>query len=134
MYLLLFSFGLMYKCFNGAITSRKYSIKVLAKWRNYFYVLTENYRQRRKWLGRNSRQVYFLFKLKTRLCKYFLKVHYNIIIYFKYLASMSCIWSTFSSSSSIMSGVYYICLTYAFVFDNTYVYPRLSTGRNTMKM
>ena len=40
LYLLLFSFGLMYLCLNRAIRSRKCSIKAPAKWRNSLYVLT----------------------------------------------------------------------------------------------
>ena len=45
MYLLLFSFGLVYQCLNGAITSRH-----AAKWKNYVYVLTEICHQRSIWL------------------------------------------------------------------------------------
>ena len=41
----------MYQCLNGAIPWRKCSIKVLAKWINYVYVLTEICHQRGKWLG-----------------------------------------------------------------------------------
>ena len=41
LYLLLFSFVLMYQCLNGAIPSRKRSIKAPAKSKNSIYVLTE---------------------------------------------------------------------------------------------
>ena len=51
LYLLLFSFGLMYQCLYGAIPSWKFSIKAPAKWRNSVYVLTEICHQRSKWLG-----------------------------------------------------------------------------------
>ena len=50
LYWLLFSFGLMYQCLNGAIPSRKCSITAPAKWRNSVYVLTEICNQRSKWL------------------------------------------------------------------------------------
>ena len=50
-YLVLFPFRLMYQCLNGAIPSRKCSIKAPAKWRNSVYVLTEICHQRIKWLG-----------------------------------------------------------------------------------
>ena len=51
LYLLLFSFGLIYQCLNRAIPSRKCSIKAPAKWRNSVYVLTEICHQRSRWLG-----------------------------------------------------------------------------------
>ena len=41
----------MYQCINKAIPSRKYSIKVPAKWRNSFFILMEISHQRSKWLG-----------------------------------------------------------------------------------
>ena len=46
LYLLLFSFGLMYQYLKGAIPSRKCSIKTPAKGRNSVYVLTEICHQR----------------------------------------------------------------------------------------
>ena len=51
LYLLRFLFGLMYQCPNGAIPSRKCSIKAPDKWRNSIYVLTEICHQRSKCLG-----------------------------------------------------------------------------------
>ena len=51
MYLLLFSFGLMYQGLDGAIPSWKCSIKAPAKWRNSVYVLVKICHQRSKWLG-----------------------------------------------------------------------------------
>ena len=50
--MLLFSFGLMYQCLNGAIPSRKCSITASAKWRNSVYVMMEICHKRStKWLG-----------------------------------------------------------------------------------
>ena len=54
LYLLLFSFGLIYQCFNGAI--RKCSIKAPVIWRNSVYVLMEICHQRSKWLCPKCRQ------------------------------------------------------------------------------
>ena len=51
LYLLFFSFGLMYHCLNGAISSRKCSIKTPAKWRNSLYVLMKICHQRSNLLG-----------------------------------------------------------------------------------
>ena len=41
----------MYQCPNGAVPSRKCSVKASAKWRNIVYVLMEMCHQRSKWLG-----------------------------------------------------------------------------------
>ena len=41
LYFLIFSFGLMYQCLNGAIPSRKCSMKTHAKCKTSIYVLTE---------------------------------------------------------------------------------------------
>ena len=54
LYLLLFSFGLMYQCLNRAIPLRKCSIKAPAKWINSVYVLTDISHQRSKWLSLNQ--------------------------------------------------------------------------------
>ena len=46
--------------FNGAVPSRKCSIKAPAKWRNSVYVLTEICHQRSKWL----RPIRFFFQIR----------------------------------------------------------------------
>ena len=52
LYLLLFSFGLMYQCLNKAIPSRKCSINPPAiNEETLVYVLTEICHERSKWLG-----------------------------------------------------------------------------------
>ena len=56
----LFSFDIMYQCLNGAIISRKYSIKAPPKRRNSVYVLTEICHQRSKWL----RPIRFFFQIR----------------------------------------------------------------------
>ena len=61
MHLLLFSFGLMYQCLNGAIPSWKCSIKAPAKWRNSVYVLC----QRSKWLGPKCNLMWWLHNIET---------------------------------------------------------------------
>ena len=48
---LLFLVNVPMQCLNGAIPSRKRSIKAPAKWRHSVYVLTEICHQRSKWLG-----------------------------------------------------------------------------------
>ena len=47
----------MYQCLNGAIPSRKCSIKAPAKWRKSAHVLTVIYHQRSKWLGPKSEPI-----------------------------------------------------------------------------
>ena len=45
----------MYQCVNGAIPSRKCSIKAPAKWRNSVYVLMEICHHKSKWLDSNKK-------------------------------------------------------------------------------
>ena len=47
---MLYLFGLIYKCLNGAIPSSTYSIKVPKKCRKSAYDLKEIYHQKSKWL------------------------------------------------------------------------------------
>ena len=68
MYLILFSFGLMYQCRNGAIPSRNCSIMTLANWRNSVYVLMEICHQRSKWLGLYCATWVYIFR-QIRLSK-----------------------------------------------------------------
>ena len=63
----------MCQCLNGAIPSRKCSIKAPANWRNSVYVLMEICHQRSKWLGPNSSPPNKLTMLRNNLWKYITK-------------------------------------------------------------
>ena len=54
LYLLLFSFGVIYQCLNGAPLPSRIFIKVSAKCKTSIYVLTEICLQWSKWLGPRS--------------------------------------------------------------------------------
>ena len=73
----------MYQCLNGAIPSRKCSIKAPAKWGNSVYVvLTDICHQRSKWLSPICMWYnYFCFSMKHQQDLYQLKICWVVIFY-----------------------------------------------------
>ena len=97
----------MYQCNNGAIPSRKCSIKTPAKWRNSAYVLIEICHQSSKWLGPkgiDQIKIYFTYLHISDSSQQLTSENKNLLLLYNFFfhACCACTWGSTLKLSCIV--------------------------------